>query len=342
MTTNKREILRVCDVSISFRTPYQIIKAVKQANFEIYPGETLAIVGESGCGKSALVKSILGLNPKETTSIESGKILFQGKNLLSLSEGELRAYRGQEIGMVFQDPMASLNPTMRIGTQILESVILANPDFSKSEAYDKVIDLLNLVGIPNPERRYALYPFELSGGMRQRVMIAISLAGSPKVLIADEPTTALDVTIQAQILSQLKKIQKKMNMSIIFITHNLSLVAGFCDRIVVMYGGCIVESTDTETLFKHPRHPYTQKLLASIPSIHLTKDDLLTPIEGSPPSAGENISGCVFHPRCPHATNLCQKQIPKLKKDDLGKVACHHVQKVGKYEQELQTIGEEK
>ncbi len=340
MKKTNREVLKISDLSLSFKTPYQRIRAVKNASFELYPGESVAIVGESGCGKSAMVKSILGLNPKETSKTESGSILYQGKDLLKLSEEELRKYRGQEIGMIFQDPMASLNPTMRIGHQIEESMILANPRISKEASYEEVISLLNLVGIPSPEKRFNLYPFELSGGMRQRVMIAISLAASPKVLIADEPTTALDVTIQAQILNQLQKIQKKMNMSIIFITHNLSLVAGFCQRIVVMYGGCIVESNDTESLFKNPRHPYTKKLLASIPSVHLAKDDRLTPIEGNPPSVSDRISGCMFHPRCPFATEICKKSVPELTEDSEGKVACHHVEKVGHCQKELLTLGE--
>ena len=319
-----REILRVTNVSLSFKTMYYNIAAVKNANFSLHKGEAIAIVGESGCGKSALVKSIMGLNTKETTQIDSGEIWYKHKNLLKMKEDEMRQYRGDEIGMIFQDPMASLNPTMRVGKQILESYLLYHPNATYNEAYDHIISLLQLIGIPNPEKRYQLYPHELSGGMRQRIMIAISLAASPNILIADEPTTALDVTIQAQILSQLKKIQKQMGMSIIFITHNLSLVAGFCSRILVMYNGTIVESAPTEVLFKDPKHPYTQKLIASIPSIHLTKKDKLTPIEGHPPSPIETISGCSFHPRCPFATKECTKVAPLMKSYNESQVACYH------------------
>lgn len=337
---NRREILKIENLKLSFTTPYQKIAAVKGASLDLNQGECLAIVGESGCGKSALVKSILQLNPTETTVIESGRILYQGKDLIPLSEKDMRDYRGQEIGMVFQDPMASLNPTMRVGEQIEESIILKDPNLNKDQVYDEVISLFKLVGIPAPEKRYSLYPFELSGGMRQRVMIAIALAGAPKILILDEPTTALDVTIQAQILDQLKKIQKKLSMSIIFITHNLSLVSGFCDRILVMYGGHIVEEADSTTLFTHPRHPYTQKLLASIPSLSQSKDSPLLPIKGNPPSACDQITGCMFHPRCPYATKICSDKSPVLKKDNDRAVACHHVKKEKICDDTLVTVGE--
>lgn len=335
-----REILKVENVSVTFSTPYQKIKAVKEAGFILKQGECLAIVGESGCGKSALVKSILQLNPLQTTQIESGKITYCGKELIHLSEKQIRKYRGQEIGMVFQDPIASLNPTMPIGKQIEESVKLKTSSLSKEEAYERVVSLLTLVGIPSPEKRYNLYPFELSGGMCQRVMIAIALAGSPKILILDEPTTALDVTIQAQILEQLKKIQKKLAMSILFITHNLSLVSSFCDRILVMYGGHIVEEAETTHLLTKPRHPYTQKLLASIPSLKQNKECGLSPIKGSPPSAKDNIKGCMFHPRCPYATEICYSLSPQLEEDQYGSCACHHVKKAEVCKDTLVTLGE--
>ncbi len=319
-----KEILKVLNLSIKFSTLYQEIEAVKNVSFSLYKKEALAIVGESGCGKTALVKSIMGLNPKETAKVTSGEIWYKNKNLLELSEDELRGYRGNEIGMIFQDPMASLNPTMKVGKQIEESYLLYHPNATKYDAYEQVLSLLYLAGIPDPEKRYHLYPFELSGGMRQRIMIAISLAANPNVLIADEPTTSLDVTIQSQILDQLMAIQKQMGMSIIFITHNLALVAGFCSRIIVMYGGTIVESATTEVLFSNPKHPYTKKLLASIPRINLTKDDKLTPIEGHPPSPQEKITGCPFHPRCPFKTQECMMTIPKLAPCGDSEVACYH------------------
>ncbi len=339
MSQSQREILKLTDVCVSFKTLYHKIQAVKHASFELYRGESLGIVGESGCGKSALVKTILGLNPKQTTEIESGEIYYKGKDLLSMNESGLRKIRGHEIGMIFQDPIASLNPTMKVGLQILESYMLANQNASDADGYEKVISLLNLVGISHPERRFELYPFELSGGMCQRIMIAMSLACSPNILIADEPTTALDVTIQSQILWQLQKIQKQVEMSIIFITHNLSLVAGFCSRIIVMYGGTIVESAPTEEIFNNPKHPYTQKLLASIPNIHQSKKSKLTTIEGHPPSPDDKIQGCMFHPRCPYATLLCKTEEPLLKKIGSTEVACHHASQEPAPKNEMSYVG---
>ena len=319
-----KEILKVSHLSVKFSTLRQEIEAVKDVSFSLFKNEALAIVGESGCGKSTLVKANMGLNPKDTSQVTSGEICYKNTNLLELSEEELRSYRGGEIGMIFQDPMASLNPTMKVGKQIEESYILHHPHTTKAEAYEQVLYLLHLVEIPDPENRYHLYPFELSGGMRQRIMIALSLAANPHVLIADEPTTSLDVTIQSQILEQLKALQKKMGMSIIFITHNLSLVAGFCSRIIVMYGGAIVESAPTDVLFNNPKHPYTRKLLASIPRIDQRKTDKLTPIEGHPPSPREKINGCPFHPRCPFKTDKCKMTMPMLTSYGDSDVACYH------------------
>ena len=320
----KREILKIVNLSLSFSTMGEKMTAVENASLSLYKNETLAIVGESGCGKSALVKAIMGLNPPEITHTTSGEIWFQQKNLLTLKEPELRKYRGHEIGMIFQDPMASLNPTMKVGKQIEESFVLYHPKTTSKQIYEEIIERLHLVGISQPEKVYHLYPFELSGGMRQRIMIAISLAANPKILIADEPTTALDVTIQAQILHQLMQIQKKLGMSIIFITHNLALVAGFCSRIAVMYGGHIVESALTETLFENPKHPYTKKLLASIPRIDQNKEEKLTPISGHPPSPLEKVHGCPFHPRCQFTTDLCMTTNPELTMLGDSLVACHH------------------
>ena len=305
-------LLSVNHLEVSFHHHKRKVKAVRDVSFSIMPHETIGVVGESGCGKSVMARALLRLFSSPSARIDSGEIFFEGRNLLSLSEKELQKIRGKDIGIIFQDPMTSLNPTMKIGHQITENILQHNPLICIEKAQENCINLLNLVGIPEPDLRYHQYPHELSGGMRQRVMIAIALAPAPKLLIADEPTTALDVTIQAQILSLLKSIQKKTGTSILFITHDLSIIAGFCDKVMVMYAGKIIEKATTETLFSHPKHPYTQKLLDSLPRLHLLKDFLLKPIPGSPPDLSNFSSGCSFLPRCDRPLKICQVDSPPL------------------------------
>ena len=320
---NQKPILQIDDLSVSFRINNVKYTAVSNISFSLYKKESIALVGESGSGKTVTARALIGLNPRETSQIDSGHIYYKNKDLLALSENELREFRGKEIAMIFQDPIASLNPTMKIGKQIKESILQKYPHISKKEALNRVLELLQLVGIPSPEKMALTYPHELSGGMRQRVMIAISLAAEPKILIADEPTTALDVTIQAEILDLLKRLQEKLGMSIIFITHDMSLVAGFCSQILVMYGGRIVEKDQTFSLFESPKHPYTKRLLESIPRLDLKKRDPLIPIEGSPPNLTSSFSGCRFCPRCFHAMNVCnEKNPPNMETDEKSSVSC--------------------
>ncbi len=309
-------LLSVKNLSIAFRIFNRIHRVVDDVSFSLSSGECIAIVGESGSGKSTLVKSLIGLNPSETTVIEGGHIFYKGTDLISLNEKELRCYRGKEIAMIFQDSLSSLNPTMCVGKQVLESYMKHHPKVSKEIATQKVLELLTWIGIPQPLERFYQYPHQFSGGMRQRIVIAIALAAEPRILIADEPTSALDATIQVQILELLKKIQKELGMSIIFITHDLSIVSGFTSRILVMYGGSIVEEAATQTLLESPSHPYTKKLLHSIPRFKLQKSDLLIPIEGSPPSTLNPIRGCPFHPRCDHALDICSKEKPSMKSNN--------------------------
>lgn len=304
-------LLEVKNLKVAFKTHSNLIRAVRGVDFSIYPNETVGIVGESGCGKSVMVKALLKLFSSPSAYIEEGVVLYQNQNLMDLPEKHLRKIRGQEIGMIFQDAMTSLNPTMSIGKQILET-LLYHFKISFQEGYTKTLHLLNLVGIHPAERIFSQYPHQLSGGMRQRVTIAIALALSPKILVADEPTTALDATIQAQILQLLKDIQHKTQTSIVFITHDLSIVAGFCDRVIVMYAGKIVEEAPVDKLFREPKHPYTKKLLESIPRLDTSPDKPLNPIAGAPPNLSLPIVGCSFAPRCPCPLNICFKEAPPL------------------------------
>lgn len=305
-------LLQVKNLRVSFKQSFKKIEAVRGVSFDLYPKETVGIVGESGCGKSVMVKALLKLFSSPSAFIEEGEVIYRNENLFSLSEKTLRIIRGKEVGMIFQDPMTSLNPTMRVGKQILESLLTHDHALTYKEAKEKVLSLLLLVGVPQPDIRFMQYPHELSGGMRQRVMIALALAPSPKILIADEPTTALDVTIQAQILHLLKEIQEKTNTSILFITHDLSVVAGFCDKVIVMYAGKIVETASVNTLFKNPKHPYTKRLLESIPRLDLPYDHPLAPIKGAPPDLSLAIEGCSFAPRCSYAIKKCTEETPPL------------------------------
>lgn len=302
------KILQVDNLSVSFHTYGGEVQAVRDVKFQLYRGETLAIVGESGSGKSVTAQSILQLISTPPGMYKSGSILFEGEDLLQKSASQMEHIRGNEIGMIFQDPLTSLNPTMRIEKQISES-LFKHKRLSRRAARERTLELLRLVGIPNPEQRMKQYPHEFSGGMRQRVMIAIALACHPKILIADEPTTALDVTIQAQILELLKKIQHETKTAIILITHDLGVVANSADRVLVMYGGKVVETGSVDSIFYKPKHPYTWGLLASMPRLHDVKDELES-IPGTPPDLKVPPKGCPFVTRCPYAMKVCAEHMP--------------------------------
>jgi len=303
-------ILSVRDLRISFGTYAGEVEAVRGASFDLRRGETLAIVGESGSGKSVAARSIMGLNPESNTIVRGGEILFEGEDLLTLSERRMQGVRGPKIAMVFQDPMSSLDPTMKIGRQIEES-LRKHLNLSGARARERSVELLKLVGIPNAEARLKQYPHQFSGGMRQRVVIAIALACDPKVLIADEPTTALDVTIQAQILELTRELQDRLGMSIILITHDLGVVASTAHRVAVMYGGRIVETGTVREIFYNPQMPYTWGLLASIPSPNADRSEELIPIPGTPPDAIDPPRGCPFDARCPYAMKVCGDEMPE-------------------------------
>ncbi|MGZ4161688.1 MAG: ABC transporter ATP-binding protein [Neobacillus sp.] len=302
------KVLQVKDLNISFHTFAGEVKAIRGVNFDLYKGETLAIVGESGSGKSVTTKSIMRLLPEGNSEIKNGEILFDGKDLTKLKEKQMQKIRGQDISMIFQDPMTSLNPTMKIGNQIMEPLI-KHQHMSKHDAKERAIDLLKLVGIPKPEIRVDQYPHQFSGGMRQRVVIAIALACNPKVLIADEPTTALDVTIQAQILELMKDLQKKIDTSIIFITHDLGVVANVADRVAVMYGGKIVEIGTADEIFYNPQHPYTWGLISSMPDLETDEEELFS-IPGTPPDLLDPPKGDAFAPRNPYVMKIDLEQEP--------------------------------
>ena len=304
------KVLEVKNLKTYFYTDEGEIPAVDGVDFSLERGETLAIVGESGCGKSVTSLSILRLIATPPGKIVDGEILYNGRDLLKLSEKEMRSVRGNDISMIFQDPMTSLNPVFTVGKQIMESLIY-HQNMTKEQARERAIEMLRLVDIPNPEKCINNYPHNLSGGMRQRVMIAMALACNPKVLIADEPTTALDVTIQAQILKLMAELQKKTETGIILITHDLGIVAQIARNVMVMYAGEAVEYADVRSIFKDPRHPYTIGLLKSIPSIHETQDELYT-IKGMVPSPKNLPKGCLFAPRCEYATERCLQERPPL------------------------------
>ena len=292
-------LLRVEDLRVSYATEDGTVQAVDGISYELGRGRTLGIVGESGSGKTVAALSVLGLTRAQGATV-SGRIFFEGRDLLALGESELRAIRGDEIAMVFQDPLSALHPMYRVGAQIVEA-IRAHRDIAKAPARVRAIELLDLVGIPEPSVRVDSYPHELSGGQRQRVMIAMALANDPKLLIADEPTTALDVTVQAQILALLERLQRERGMALVLVTHDLGVVADMADEIAVMYAGRIVEHAPAERLFAAPEHPYTWGLLRSIPTLDGPREELLTPIPGSPPSPLAPPPGCRFHPRCPYS-----------------------------------------
>ena len=315
----EQKLLRVSDLVVHFYTRDGIVHAVNGVSFEIEQGETLAIVGESGCGKSVTAMSLLRLIPVPPGRIESGEVVFLGRDLFGLDSEEMRKVRGREIAVVLQDPMTSLNPVLTIGSQVTE-VLEEHLELDKHAARERATALLTQVGIPMPRNRLKDYPHQLSGGMRQRVMIAMALACTPKLLIADEPTTALDVTIQAQIIKLVKRLRRESNMAIIWITHDLGVVAGLADRVAVFYGGLIVEEAPVGRLYSRPQHPYTKGLLGSLPRID-TNTDRLQNIEGSPPDMLGAPKGCPFGPRCAYAFNRCWDETPRLLPVDDG----HHV-----------------
>lgn len=301
-------LLEIEDLRVYFYRPEGVLRAVDGLSYKLYKGEVLGIVGESGSGKSVSVLSILRLLPTNGRVV-SGSIIFDGKNILELSKEELRDLRGKEIGIVFQDPMSSLNPVITIGQQVMEPLLWHNL-CGKNEAYERAKEMLGLVGIPLPEERMKEYPFQFSGGMRQRVMIALALICRPKLLIADEPTTSLDVTIQAQIIRLLKRMKREFGMSVILITHNLALTTNFCDRLIIMYAGNMMETGRTKDILLNPAHPYTKSLLDAVPDIEVEKE--LVPIPGSIPSLIDPPSGCRFHPRCAYTMDICREEVPPL------------------------------
>jgi peptide/nickel transport system ATP-binding protein len=323
-------ILNVSELRTHFRGERGPVRAVENVSFTLENGETIAIVGESGSGKSVTSLSIMRLLVGGRAR-SSGRIEFLGRDILSLSEAEMRRIRGNEIGMIFQEPMTSLNPVLTIGKQIAETLIL-HQHLSRTQARARAIEMLRLVDIPAAEQRIDEYPHQLSGGMRQRVMIAMALACEPKLLIADEPTTALDVTIQAQVLELMADLQKRIGTAIILITHDLGVVADVADRVIVMYAGRTVEEATTKDLFQHPLHPYTRGLLATIAKLGSSLDEnapsRLTEIPGQVPSLHESIPGCAFASRCPLVTDLCRHTAPGFEAVEPGhKVACHHVER---------------
>ena len=322
-------LLEVENLQTHFRTPDGINRAVDGVSFHVDAGETLAIVGESGCGKSVTSMSLLRLIPEPPGRI-AGKIRFQGRDLLALSEKEMRAIRGNDISMIFQEPMTSLNPVLTVGRQIGETLRL-HQGLDRASAERRAIEMLTLVGIPEPARRVREYPHQLSGGMRQRVMIAIALACNPKLLIADEPTTALDVTIQAQILDLMRDLKHRVGAAIVLITHDLGVVAEVAERVMVMYAGRKVEEAPVKQLFGNPRHPYTQGLMGAVPKLGSSIEGTasrLSEIPGLVPSLKKRIEGCVFAGRCPKVTDLCRKVAPGLETKAAGHVvACHHALK---------------
>lgn len=300
-------LLEVKDLQISFRKDKTYVSTVKRVHFHVNPGETVGLVGESGCGKSVTSLSVMGLLPRGNSKIH-GEILYNGRNLVGLNQEEYRKIRGKEISMIFQEPMTSLNPVFKIGDQLME-VVLEHTSMKKKQAFEHCVDMLKKVGIPRAEKIMHEYPHQLSGGMRQRVMIAMALLLNPKLLIADEPTTALDVTIQAQILELMQHIKEEFDTSIIMITHDLGVVAEVCDRVVVMYAGKVVESGGVKDIFKTPKHPYTVGLLQSIPSLTEEREKLYS-IRGSVPLPEDMPTGCRFAPRCDHARPECFEKEP--------------------------------
>ena len=320
-------------LTTEFVTPTGTLRAADDVSYDVHPGEVLGVVGESGSGKSVTVLSALGLIPQPPARITSGEVIVDGRDLLTLSKKELRKVRGGSIGMIFQDPMASLNPVLTIGQQIIETIAAHNPSISRKVSRARAADLLALVGVPDPVDRLRQYPHEFSGGMRQRAMIAIAIANGPSVIVADEPTTALDVTIQAQVLDVLETSRRETGAATILITHDLGLLAQMADRVVVMYAGRVVEMGTVDAIFNAPRHPYTVGLLGSLPTIDgdITR---LSSIQGSPPNLSQLPSGCAFHPRCALGRDrpTCRSDRPALRSTvEDHRSACHYVDDVADF-----------
>jgi oligopeptide/dipeptide ABC transporter ATP-binding protein len=313
-------LFEVRDLRVAFGRNGVYAEAVRGISLQVDHGEVLGIVGESGSGKSVGMLASLGLQPEGARV--SGSVRFKGRELVGLSRRALRALRGSRIGMIFQDPLSSLNPVMTVGDQITEAVRLHNPDLSRHAVLDRARDLLALVSIPQPDRRLRQYPHEFSGGMRQRVMIAMAVANDPDLLIADEPTTALDVTVQAQIMEVLAELQSRLKLGLILITHDLGVLAGHADRVAVVYAGEVVEQAGVDDLFARPSHPYTRGLIASIPAMAAESDRLFS-IEGTPPALGCLPPGCAFNPRCTQAQDICRRVAPPVRRTGNHSAACH-------------------
>lgn len=318
------KILTVKNLKTHFYLASGIVKAVDGVSFELEKGEIMGIVGESGCGKSVTASSLIRLLPPKTGKIVDGEIRFENRDVLELNNRELLSFRGRDISMIFQNPMTSLDPVFKIGNQMVEMICAHHSEISRQEALKMSIDALRMVGIPNPESRVNAYPYELSGGMCQRVIIAMAICCQPKMLIADEPTTALDVTVQSQVLKLIKKMQKEKGVAVLMITHNLGIVWEMCDTVMVMYAGKTVEYTSTKELYANPLHPYTWGLLGSMPKLSDSRQKRLTAIQGMPPDLRLTGTCCNFYNRCPYAEPICSEKVPELV--DLGNhhlVACH-------------------
>ena len=329
-------VLSVKNLSVVFHTPDGDVAAVNDVSFDLRSGETLGIVGESGSGKSVTASSIMRLNNSVTAST-SGSILISGVDILTADESDVRRVRGSEVAMIFQDPLSALNPYYTVGKQIAEAYLVHHPLVSKSDARAVTLEMLKKVGIPNPEKRIDEFPHQFSGGMRQRIVIAIALINNPKVLIADEPTTALDVTVQAQILDLMKELQAEFNMAIVLITHDLGVIAEAAKDVLVMYGGRVVERSTVEALFSEPTHPYAWGLLGAVNSLSSSGRGALATIAGSPPSLIALPSGCSFNPRCSYASDICRSEVPALRTIGAqGSVAACHLP-----DSEILTIGRE-
>ncbi|MHB1243266.1 MAG: ABC transporter ATP-binding protein [Gaiellaceae bacterium] len=336
-------LLSIRDLTVEFGTEDGVVHAVTDVGYDVFPGETVGVVGESGSGKSVSVMSLLGLIPQPPGRVTNGTAMFKGRDLLKIPKKELRELRGGEVAMIFQDPMTSLNPVLTIGDQLGEAIRTHNPEVKEAEAEKRVVELLAIVGVPFPETRVKQYPHEFSGGMRQRAMIAMAIANQPSLLIADEPTTALDVTIQAQIIEVLKAAQHETGAATILITHDLGLVAELCDRVIVMYAGRVVEAGDVYTIFSNPRHPYTVGLMDSLPKL-VGADEMLRPITGQPPSLMHLPPGCAFHPRCFLSGGRvpCRTEVPPLRPigEALHLSACHFAEELQQRHPERAVAGE--
>jgi peptide/nickel transport system ATP-binding protein len=304
-------LLKVRDLYVHFETEDGLVKAVDGISYDVYPGQALGIVGESGSGKSVSSLTVMGLTRQKNARI-SGEVMFEGRDLLQASDSDLRAIRGNDIAMIFQDPLSSLHPYYKVGWQLVEALRVHNHGMSKSAARQKAIELLDMVDIPEPKARIDAYPHEFSGGMRQRAMIALALANDPKLLIADEPTTALDVTVQAQILDLIRRLQRELDTAVVIISHDLGVIAETAQEVAVMYAGRVIEHASTETIFNAPEHPYTWGLIKSIPRLDSPRDEQLVPIPGRPPSLITLPSGCSFHPRCPYVRESHKQVDPAL------------------------------